>query len=90
VRPSACHDEIVVYRITPTKTSDSLALDARKIVRGEEQEMGVLGCRLAQASGQLTCIIPRGVWRCNESQNRTRFPILPKPWLGALIRFSHY
>lgn len=63
VRPSACHDEIVVYRITPTKTSDSLALDARKIVRGEEQEMGVLGCRLAQASGQLTCIIPRGVWR---------------------------
>lgn len=63
VRPSACNDEIVVYRIAPMKTNDSLALDARKIVRGEEQEMGVLGCAFAQASGQLTCIIPRGVWR---------------------------
>ena len=63
VRPSACNDEIVVYRITPMKTADSLALDARKIVRGEEQEMGVLGCRLVPLSGELTCIIPQGVWR---------------------------
>ena len=62
VRPSACDDEIVVYRITPMKTADSLALDARKIVRGEEQEMGVLGCRLMPLSGQLTCAIQQGVW----------------------------
>jgi hypothetical protein len=62
VRPSACHDEIVVYRITPMKAADSLAVDARKIVRGEEQEMGVLGCRLVAPSGQLTCTIPQGVW----------------------------
>src|SRR5206468_7749925 len=47
VRPSACNDEIVVYRITPLKAADSLTVDARKIVRGEEQEMGLLGCRLA-------------------------------------------
>ena len=62
VRPSACNDEIVVYRITPMKAADSLAVDARKIVRGEEQEMGVLGCRLVPPSGQLTCTIPQGVW----------------------------
>ena len=62
VRPSACNDEIVVYRITPMKSADSLAVDARKIVRGEEQEMGVLGCRLVPPSGQLTCSIPQGVW----------------------------
>jgi hypothetical protein len=62
VRPSACNDEIVVYRITPMKAADSLAIDARKIVRGEEQEMGVLGCRWASLSGQLTCTIPQGVW----------------------------
>jgi hypothetical protein len=62
VRPSACNDEIVVYRITPMKATDSLALDARKIVRGEEQEMGVLGCRLASLSGQLTCTMAQGVW----------------------------
>jgi len=62
VRPSACNDEVVVYRITPMKAADSVAVDARKIVRGEEQEMGVLGCRLAPRSGQLNCTIPQGVW----------------------------
>jgi|SRR5689334_11448565 len=62
VRPSACNDEIVVYRITPMKAADSLAVDARKIVRGEEQDMGVLGCRWVPPSGQLTCTIPQGVW----------------------------
>ena len=62
VRPSACNDEVVVYRITPMKAADSLAVDARRIVRGEEQEMGVLGCRLVPLSGQLTCTIPQGIW----------------------------
>jgi hypothetical protein len=62
VRPSACNDEIVVYRITQMKAADSLAIDARKLVRGEEQEMGVLGCHLVRPSGQLTCIMPQGVW----------------------------
>ena len=62
VRPSACHDEIVVYRIARTKAADSLTLDARKIVRGEEQEMGVLTCRFTSPNGPLTCAIPRGTW----------------------------
>jgi len=62
VRPSACNDEIVFYRITQMKAADSLAVDARKIVRGEEQEMGVLACRLVPPTGQLTCTTPQGVW----------------------------
>ena len=62
VRPSACNDEIVVYRITQLKARDSLAIDARKLVRGEEQEMGILGCSLVRPSGQVTCIMPQGVW----------------------------
>lgn len=63
VRPSACKDEIVVYRIAPTHAADSLTLDARKVVRGEEQEMGVLACRFTSPDGALTCAIPRGTWR---------------------------
>jgi hypothetical protein len=63
VRPSACNDEIVVYRITPMKTADSVLIDALKIVRGEEQDMGVLSCSLVSRSGQLTCTIPHGTWR---------------------------
>ena len=62
-RPSACNDEIVVYRITRVNTSDSLSVDARRIVNGREVEMGVIGCRSAASGAQLTCTIPNGVWR---------------------------
>ena len=62
VRPSPCNDEVVVYRITAT-TGDSLAIDARKIVRGAEEEMGVLACSVDARSGDMICEQPRGVWR---------------------------
>ena len=63
VRPSACNDEIVVYRIARTSAADSLTVDARKIVRGEEQEMGVLSCSVMSPTGPLTCAIPQGTWQ---------------------------
>jgi hypothetical protein len=63
VRASACNDEIVVYRIAPTKAADSLTIDARKIVRGEEQEMGVLTCHFTSPNGPLTCALPQGSWQ---------------------------
>jgi hypothetical protein len=63
VRPSACNDEIVVYRITHMKTADSVTVDARKIVRGAEEEMGILSCILMPGTGRLTCTIPQGTWR---------------------------
>jgi hypothetical protein len=62
VRPSSCNDEVVVYRITRVKASDSLSVDARKIVNAREEEMGVLACRLAVLGGSFTCTIPNGVW----------------------------
>ena len=63
VRPSSCHDEVVVYRITRVKTTDTLSMDARKIINGQEEEMGVLACRLAASGASFTCPIPSGVWR---------------------------
>jgi hypothetical protein len=62
VHPSACHDEVVVYRIAQVKGTNSLSMDARKIVRGEEQEMGVLTCRLTSPQASLTCAMPQGIW----------------------------
>lgn len=62
VRPSACKDEVVVYRIARMKQADSVLLDARKIVNGQEEEMGVLPCRVASTGAQLTCSMPRGTW----------------------------
>jgi hypothetical protein len=61
VRQSACNDEIVVYRVSRLNTGDSLSMDARKIVNGQEEEMGVLGCRTT-APDQFTCSMPRGTW----------------------------
>jgi hypothetical protein len=63
VHPSPCHDEIVVYRITRVNANDSLSVDARKIVNGQEEEMGVLGCRAAASGSQVTCTMSNGVWR---------------------------
>ena len=37
--------------------------DGRKVVSGQEVEMGVLGCRVAQQGTQVICVIPSGVWR---------------------------
>jgi hypothetical protein len=62
VRPSPCKDEITVYRITRVNASDSLSVDARKIVNGQEEGMGVLGCRSADSGAQFTCKMPNGVW----------------------------
>jgi hypothetical protein len=63
VRPSSCNDEVVVYRIERVGPSDSASIDARKIVNGVEQEMGVLRCRLTASVPQLRCTIPNGVWQ---------------------------
>ena len=63
VRPSPCHDEVTVYRITGTKTADSVSLDALKIVNGQEEDMGVLGCKVVAQGASLTCTMPHGVWR---------------------------
>jgi hypothetical protein len=63
VRPSPCNDEIAVYRITRVNVSDSVSLDARKVVNGQEEEMGgPIGCHLSAKGAQLTCTMSYGVW----------------------------
>src|ERR1043165_4229164 len=61
VRPSACHDEVVIYDVTEEKKS-KLHWKASKIVEGEEKWMGTLECDY-QASNQVAlCSIPNGKW----------------------------
>jgi len=60
VKPSPCHDEIVVYHIQAA-SGDSLVMQANKIVDGKEEDMGSLNCRLAEHT--LSCEFARGVWR---------------------------
>lgn len=62
VRPSPCNDEIVIYRITGAKASDSISVDARKLVSAREEDMGVLACRLEARGASFTCTMRNGVW----------------------------
>jgi hypothetical protein len=63
VKPSACHDETVVYEITaPPEKKGGLVWKADKIVNGEQQNMGTLDCT-APYPHSVTCDIPgKGVW----------------------------
>ncbi|MBI3792307.1 MAG: hypothetical protein HY275_15705 [Gemmatimonadetes bacterium] len=63
VRPSACNDETVVFRISRLGAADSISIDGRRVVNGQEVEMGPLACQFAAASAQLTCTLPNGTWR---------------------------
>ena len=59
VRPSACHDEHVIYEIT-RDTAGKLSMSADKVVNGERQNMGTLTCTYARPT--LRCEMPNGVW----------------------------
>ncbi len=66
VRSSPCHDESVVYYITRSGNADSVAIDARKIVGGQEDAMGVLACGVTASDSTnvaVTCAMRNGVWR---------------------------
>ena len=63
VHPSPCNDESVVYRIKRVNATDSLSVDARKIVNGKEEDMGVLGCLLDASGTRFSCTNPKGVFR---------------------------
>lgn len=65
VKPSACHDEVVVYEITaPAEKKGALAWKADKIVNGEQQNMGTLDCTFASSTRTLTCDIPgKATWQ---------------------------
>jgi hypothetical protein len=60
-RLSQCNDEIVVYQIKRVNAGDSLSVDGRKIVNGQEEPMGVIGCRIVSGT-QFRCPMPNGVW----------------------------
>jgi hypothetical protein len=68
VKPSACHDEVVVYEIKPSSDKkDHLTVKADKIVDGKRQWMGDLECGYADGTGVLTCELDnkKGVWSFN-------------------------
>ena len=62
VRPSPCHDEQVVYRISKPH-QDKITIQADKIVEGKPVTMGVSDWTYEKSSGTLTWEMPRGTWK---------------------------
>src|SRR5437764_13781539 len=70
VRPSSCNDESVVYRITQLAARDSVSIDARKMVNGQEEEMGVLGAGVERSGTRITCTMRNRVCRFTARGDR--------------------
>jgi hypothetical protein len=59
VRPSACHDEHVIYEIKQG-AKNKFNMSADKVVNGERQNMGDLEC--SYEGKTLSCPFAKGVW----------------------------
>ncbi|WP_263417469.1 hypothetical protein [Terriglobus albidus] len=59
VRPSACHDEDVIYQIKEIAPG-KLSWKADKIVSGKRETMGVLDCSYGDKT--LVCHFEKGTW----------------------------
>lgn len=62
VKPSACHDEIVVYHVAKAARPDAVSIAANKVVAGKEVPMGVLECAWDAPHQTLSCPIPLGTF----------------------------
>lgn len=69
VRPSACHDEHVIYEITQAP-DHKLKMSADKVVNGERQNMGDLDC--SYDGKTLSCPFARGVWAFDVSGSKMK------------------
>ena len=69
VRPSACHDEHVIYEIKPGPEK-KLTMSADKVVNGERQNMGDLEC--SYDGKTLSCPFAKGVWAFEVSGTKMK------------------
>jgi hypothetical protein len=60
VKPSACHDEVIVYRFARGKKPGTLVVTADKIVDGKALNMGALDCTADGAGDTIDCPVPNG------------------------------
>ena len=73
VPDSPCHDEHVVYEIKEdAKAAGQYSIDAYKIVSGERDFMGTLGCQYPVDNGKLRCVgrRPDDIWIFTVTSDR--------------------
>lgn len=60
---TACHDEVVVYRVQKLPAPDHVTISADKVVNGKPINMGSLEFHYEQQIQSWVCQYPPGVWR---------------------------
>src|SRR3954465_234923 len=65
VKNSPCHDETVVYRISKKAGVDTFYINASKIVKGVEEEMGIIPFIYNTKTNQLISTAYNGIWTFN-------------------------
>jgi hypothetical protein len=55
VKSSPCHDETVVYQVTPGATGETFRIGMSKIVDGKEVSMGNIDCKNGAERGAAVC-----------------------------------
>lgn len=67
VRPSPCHDEEVIYRLTKPDANGDFKIEADKMVNGKPDFMGTLECKFERATSKITCPMKTDVWEFTVS-----------------------
>ena len=69
IKNSLCHDETVVYHISKNASVDTFYINASKIVRGLEEEMGILPFTYNSKTNQLISTA-HGIWTFNIEEGK--------------------
>ena len=61
-KPSACHDEHVLYQVDSTGPG-KFRVDGSRVAGADTVDMGPLSCAGAGAPNAIVCQVPAGTWR---------------------------
>ncbi len=90
IKNSPCHDEIVVYHISKNSRVDTFYINASKIVKGVEEEMGILPFVYNKKTNQLTSTA-YGIWTFNIEVGKLVGTLLVNGDLyRKILLYKHY
>src|SRR6476620_5934473 len=88
VHNSPCRDESVVYYISKVQGTDTFNIAANKIVDGQEEEMGVIGCKWDRGNNLLRSTSFNGLWTFNFKNNNLDGTLYYKGNLYRIIKLT--
>jgi hypothetical protein len=90
VKNSPCHDEIVVYYISKGNTPDSCVIQANKIVKGVEEDMGPLPCVYNSKTNELSSTAYNSLWNFQLMNGKIEGTLIHKGNLYRIINLTEW